>query len=174
MTKYSQHVREFALNLNYHSPRAYEFVRQTFDSNLPHKKTLQKWYANSVLNAKPGITNASLQFLKKKVTEKLSVVEKLVCSICFDEMSIRKQIIWSQSEGHMLGYVTYGKTDSDEPLVAKEAIVFILSGITERFSIPVAYQFVNSLDAIDKMKLVVSLLASHLTDTQPINRCVGC
>lgn len=162
MTKYSKEVREFALNLHYCSPRAYEYVRKTFDGHLPHNATIRKWYANSDLNSKPGITDKTLEFLKREVDEKKKTGEKLVCSVCFDEMSIRKQISWSQSDGHMLGYVTYGNPDGEEPPVAKEAIVFIVNGVNYRFSIPVAYHFVNSLDASQKLQLVTSVLKALL------------
>lgn len=156
--KYPEHVREFSLNLHYLSPRAYEFVRQTFNDHLPHNSTLRKWYANSDLNAEPGITRASLEFLKQKVLEKKNMNETLVCSVCYDEMSIRKQIIWNQNLRRMLGYVTYGNAENDEPLVAKEAIVFIVNGLNEKFSIPVAYHFVNSLNSTEKMNLVKTVL----------------
>lgn len=40
--KYSPALRTFALTLHYYSPRAYSYVRDTFDSCLPHSKTLCK------------------------------------------------------------------------------------------------------------------------------------
>lgn len=97
MKKYSKHVREFSLNLHFHSPRAYEFVRQTFNGNLPHPATLRKWYAYSDLNSAPGITDTSLRFLKQKVLQKKEVGNELVVSVCFDEMAIRKQVSWCES-----------------------------------------------------------------------------
>lgn len=160
MKKYPKSFREFSLILYYCSPRAYEYVRKTFDAHLPHNSTLRKWYANSDLNVRLGITEKSIEFLKKKVADKKSIGEELVCSVCFDEMSIRKQITWSQKDGHMLGYATYGNTEDDEPPVAKEAIVFVANGLNERFSIPVAYHFVNSIDASQKLQLVVSVLTA--------------
>lgn len=97
MKKYSKYVREFSLNLHFHSPRSYEFVRQTFDGNLPHPATLRKWYSNSDLNSPPGITDTSLRFLKQKALQKKEAGKELVCAVCFDEMAIRKQVSWCQS-----------------------------------------------------------------------------
>lgn len=34
--KYPESVRKFSLTLHYHSPRAYEFCRKTFNNHLPH------------------------------------------------------------------------------------------------------------------------------------------
>lgn len=64
----------------------------------------------------------------------------------------------------MLGYATYGASDVDDRPIAKEAIVFIVNGINERFSIPVGYQFINSLKAAEKCALVTSVLTA-LFDT---------
>lgn len=153
--KYPQNVRQFALCLHYHSPRAYEYLRNTFDNHLPHEATMRKWYLNSDINCKPGITSKSLEYLTKKVKEKKGL---LVCSVCFDEMAIRKQIMWSHSLKKMLGYVSYGSDDVDDPLIAKEAIVFMVSGVNEKFRIPAAYHFVNSLDANKKSELVKAVL----------------
>lgn len=142
--KYPENVRKFVLGMHYHSPQAYELLRQTFNNNLPHASTIRRWYANSNLDSPPGITNASIEFLKRKVAEKKNAREELVVAICFDEMAIRKQIVWSQSAHNMLGYVSYGcSNDDDDPLIAKEALVFIVSGINEKFRVPVCYHFVN-------------------------------
>lgn len=156
--KYPKYVREFALGLHYHSPRAYEYIREVFGKNLPHESTLRRWYSNSDLNVKPGITAKSLEYLKRKADAKKSVQQELLCAVCFDEMSIRKQVVWSQHLGQMQGYVTYGCNDKDDPLIAKEAIVFIVSGLNEKFRIPVAYHFINSLNSIDKTELVKDVL----------------
>lgn len=161
--KYPPSVRRFALNLNFHSPRAYEFLRRTFDDHLPNERTLRKWYALSNLNSPPGITNASMDFLRVKVIEQKhennqSRNFELVCALCLDEMYIRKQAIFDQSQGQIIGYVSYGQNDEEERCIAKEALVFVLSGLTEKFRIPVAYHFVNSLNASQKADLLKEVL----------------
>lgn len=42
--KYSPQLRTFALTLHYYLPAAYCYVRDCFDTCLPHPKTLYKWY----------------------------------------------------------------------------------------------------------------------------------
>lgn len=40
--KYSPELRTFAITLHYYSPRTYSYVREVFNSCLPHPKTLYK------------------------------------------------------------------------------------------------------------------------------------
>lgn len=125
---------------------------------MPHTSTVRKYYANSELNANPGITKASLQILEKKVAEKRLVGEEVVCSVCFDEMMIRRQATWDVSNKNVAGYVSFGGNDGEDLPVAKEAIVFIVSGLKEKFRIPIAYEFINSLTAEQKTDLVKDVL----------------
>lgn len=38
-------MRSFALTLHFHSARAYDYVRDKFNKNLPHVSTIRKWYS---------------------------------------------------------------------------------------------------------------------------------
>lgn len=67
LKQYSPIVRKFCLSLHYYSPRAYQFVRETFKNNLPHPKTIQNWYSMSDLSGEPGIQKQHLERLKKIV-----------------------------------------------------------------------------------------------------------
>lgn len=90
---YPETIRKFCLTMHYHSPRAYQFFRETFSNHLPHVSTIRAWYSNSDLNTKPNVINEHcLNILKRKVAEKAQTGEKLACSLLFDEMSIRKHI----------------------------------------------------------------------------------
>lgn len=42
--KYSEELRKFALTLHFFSPKAYDFIRSTYNTCLPHSRTLSKWY----------------------------------------------------------------------------------------------------------------------------------
>lgn len=63
--KYSEMARRFCFTLHYHSPRAYEFVRESFQNHLPHPKTIQSWYVNSDVNGQPGVQADHMAKLKK-------------------------------------------------------------------------------------------------------------
>lgn len=104
--KYPEAVRKFAFALCYANPSAYEIVRKQFDNNLPHRKTITAWLQNSDINGEPGIRKEMLDRLTKFVEELNG--EKLICSLIFDEMYIRKQVYWDPNKYDYVGYPTYG------------------------------------------------------------------
>ncbi|VEN59136.1 unnamed protein product [Callosobruchus maculatus] len=63
--QYSPELRKFALTLNFCSPKAYNYVRDVFDTCLPHSKTIAKWFQN--VDAEPGFTKESINTLRNKV-----------------------------------------------------------------------------------------------------------
>lgn len=166
--KYPEAVRQFCLSMNYKSPKAYAFLRETFNDHLPHPVTICSWYANSDLHTEPNTINEKcLDILKNKVDEKAKIGEKLICSIMFDEMSIRKHIQWSNSEHKFIGYYTGTKNDNVEPAqenqtkksdVTNQALVFIVRGVNSDFQLPIAYHLITSLEANEKKKMVEELL----------------
>lgn len=83
---YPPKVREFCLALHYYSPRAYEYVRETFSKHLPHAGTIRSWYANCNLDARPGITKQCLDVIEERADEKKKNGSQLVVSLSFDEV----------------------------------------------------------------------------------------
>lgn len=167
-------MREFCLQMSYISQRAYEFVRIIFNKNLPDKSTIRAWYANSDFSSPPGINHKALQSLEVKVAEKTAVGSELVCSISVDEMAIRQHIQWCNNNKKMLGYPTYGLSPtnnaSDKPPHAKQAIVFMLCGVNERFQLPFAYHFVSSLNGIQRAELLKEVYTAVIeTGITPLN-----
>lgn len=148
--------------MKFHSSSGYEFVRRTFNQHLPEESTIRKWYTQSNLNAEPGITAASIEYLKSKVAAKQYLSSELVCALSFDEMFIRQQTIFDPNLGQMIGYVTYGQTDLKEKPIATKSLVFMVCGLNEKIRIPVAYHFVNSLNASDKTDLLENVLNALL------------
>ena len=59
---YSESVKSFALTLHGYSPKAYNYIRETFNEILPHEKTLTDWL--SKLDVSPGFSQAALSHLK--------------------------------------------------------------------------------------------------------------
>lgn len=56
----------------------------------------------------------------------------LICSLIFDEMHIRQQILFSLEKMDYVGYADLQKCENeenDEKKVAKQAIAFLLNGI---------------------------------------------
>lgn len=103
---YSPELRTFALSLHYYSPAAYNYVRESFDTCLPHPKTLSSWYKH--VDGSPGFSEESFKFLKTLVDKNVADGNKepLVMALSLDEMAIRKHIEFDGYRTH--GYVEVG------------------------------------------------------------------
>lgn len=167
--KYSPIVREFSINLHFLSVRAYLAVRSTFDNNLPHPSTVRHWYANSNMDCEPGIHQSCLKLLRQKADKKKEKNSKLLLSICYDEMHIRKTFQWCNQSKSMLGFPTFPPNQGNDETefqtndisldeAANQVIVFMAIGINERIKLPIAYHFVKTLAAVDRADLVKSVI----------------
>lgn len=56
-------MRKFCFGLIYHSPAAYNIVRDYFDKRLPHPKTISAWLKESDLNGEHGIREETMKRL---------------------------------------------------------------------------------------------------------------
>lgn len=159
--KYSETVREFCLSLNYYY----------FDNHLPHAKTLQRWMANSDVNGKPGIQNEHIEKLKR-IAENFEALNKtkMVCSLVFDEISLRKQMYWSWHQSEYVGFedqidgdpqtaenMKNSNTDTKRA-IARQAITFILNGTNCHFEFPVAYFLIHKLNSLQRKHLVNEII----------------
>lgn len=69
-------------------------------------------------------------------------------SLVFDEMHIGQQLFFSSQQLDFDGFVNYGQDpEKEEKTIAKQAITFILNGIDANFEFPLAYYFIDSLNA---------------------------
>lgn len=118
---------------------------------------MRKWLANSDSNCKSGFTETALKILQQKAAAKKSAGSQLVCTLSFDEMHIRKQVIWCNELKRLLGYADF-HNDQQEVPVATNVIVYMVTGINEHFSIPVAYYFVKSMDALQKKETLLGVI----------------
>lgn len=75
-------------------------------------------------------------------------------------MTIRKQVQWSNSKKQFIGYVDHGDLiENPESLpMAKEALVYLLTGINERWKILVAYFLVSGLTAEERAEITKKVL----------------
>lgn len=128
-SKYSPALRSFALTLHYYSSKAYNYVRKVFNLSLPHPVTIRNWY--KVIDGNPGFTTESLEALKLMAKKKKS---PLYCCLTMDEMAIRRKIEWDGEK--FQGYVDFGRgLDTDEVPEAKEALVFMVTGINANWKV---------------------------------------
>lgn len=124
---------------------------------MPHRRTIQSWYANSDIKGDPGIQEKTVDRLKKIAEEYEAKYEKkMMCSLVFDEMNIRQQIKWSLHQLNYIGYANFA--GDDENTVAKQVIAFVLNGIEVNFEFPFAYFFIDSINAIQRHKLLSDVI----------------
>lgn len=137
-------------------PRAYRYFRQKFNNNFPHPSTLRKYYANSSSNGEPGISKDSLESLRKLVAEHGNVY----CTLSHDEMSIRRNVQWSDQRKRFLGGISYGSIPNyaKHMPVAYNAIVFMVNGINVKFNLPIQFEFINSLQSHEKAGMILMAL----------------
>lgn len=159
-TKYAEAVRIFILTLRFYSPRAYEYVRLKFDKNLPHSATIRKWYQRSTVRCESGICQRSIELLKDFVRQLNEQNEVLYAGLVHDEMSLRQHAEWQNSKKKFSGFITFGKVaeDAETLPLATQVLVFLLSGINIPFNLPIAYYFISSLEGIDKVVLMSSII----------------
>lgn len=132
---YEEGLRAFAVTLHFLSPKAFTFVRKTFDTALPHPRTLGKWY--SMIKGEPGFSE---EFLRALTEYSAKSESPAICSLIVDGMAIRKHLEWDGKRFH--GTVNLGSApDDDSASLASEALVFHLVFINSAWKIPIGYFF---------------------------------
>ncbi|XP_071042246.1 DNA transposase THAP9 isoform X3 [Parasteatoda tepidariorum] len=181
---YLSELRAFALTLHFYSPRAYEFVRKTFNLALPHQRTLARWYQR--IDGEPGFTDECFHAVELKIK---NTAYHLYFSLVFDEMAIRQHVEFDGENFH--GRVTLGQNENDDSLpLAKEAFVVLLVCINDHWKLPLGYFLTAGINTSQKKTLlstcltllheigadVVSLtfdgLATNLTMTKNFGCCL--
>lgn len=161
--KYSLELRKFALTLHFYLPKAYKFVRNEFNSILPHSRTLGKWY--SKIDANPGFTQESLNMLTLKVNNS---DKPIYCALMIDEVAIRQHVEWDGIKYY--GYVNIGgNTQSDSMEVATECFVLMVVCVNESWKLPVGYFPCDHLSSIQKSELVKQAIDLHKTKINVIS-----
>lgn len=151
--KYSPELRSFALTLHFYSPRAYRYVRKTFDTCLPHPRTLSKWYQH--VDGAPGFTDTAFRALKLR--SEASDNKTMYCSLMMDEISIRKHIEFDGTKYHC--YIDMGTCLDDDSLPeAKDALVFMIVDLKSSWKLPVGYFLINGLGGEERKSLVLNCI----------------
>ncbi|KAF9414775.1 hypothetical protein HW555_007407 [Spodoptera exigua] len=150
--KYSPALRTFALTLHYYSPKAYDYIRRTFDTCLPERRTLRKWYEK--IGGDPGFTKESFEALKQKSKNTNFTI---IAGLAIDEMAIRRRIEYDGEK--LVGHVDIGTgVEGDHVLEAKEALVFLVTSINCNFKVPVGYFLVDGITGSQRSDLILQCL----------------
>jgi Transposase protein len=143
--KYDRDLRSFALTLNFYSPLAYEYVRETFNNTLPAARTIRGWLKE--VDCKPGITTEALNAISARVKTAKANNEEVLIGMSADEMSIRENTGFN-GEDHVIGYVNTGETKFDDLKYgehATRAFAFMAVGINTKWKLAFGYFLTNSL-----------------------------
>lgn len=156
--QYSPRLRTFALTLHFYSPKGYKYVRSVFNNNLPSVSTIRKWY--STINGKPGFSSEALTAIKCRSLESNRDGKELLVCLVYDEMAIRVREDYDQHTDTKTGFVNFGTdcVDSNNQKYAREALVFLVTGVNEKFKTPVAYFLTAGVKAVEKASLLQQVI----------------
>ncbi|KAM7417150.1 hypothetical protein PAMA_016997 [Pampus argenteus] len=148
--EYTKDQKEFAITLHLHGPKAYSYLRETLNINLPHPHTLQRWMSS--VDAKPGLNMMMLDMLKRRQEEDPAKYG-CVC-LMLDAMAIRKHVQYNPHTQTMSGFVDMedGLNETD---VATEALVFMVVGLQGHWKAPIAYYLTKCLSPETQEVLLV-------------------
>ncbi|KAJ4425383.1 hypothetical protein ANN_27998 [Periplaneta americana] len=130
--RWTRDEKVVSLSLYERSPKSYAFLRSLYP--LPSKRSLQ--YVLNAIHFGTGI-NANVFKALKDTVQKMSDEDR-VCSLLFDEMSIRENLHYNRKLDRIDGFEDHGsgvRTD----LRANHALVFMVRGLREKWKQPVAY-----------------------------------
>lgn len=155
--KYSENQRRFTLRQHYYSSSAYQSLRSYFNNNLPSKRAIQMWYSS--IDGSPGISDSAMDIIRERA-KSYQEINKHPLHICviFDDMAIRKKLSWDVNSESFEGFSTATNSSQNEPerKIANEA--FVIMAVGPDFKIPVAYHFINGLEAVDRASLTLEVI----------------
>lgn len=100
-----------------------------------------------------------MDILKRKAELAAEKDQILFACLMMDEMSLRQQVDFDKSSKRQTGYVDFGCViDEPQELLAKYALVHMLTGVNQRWKIPIAYFFINSLTAEERAAVTKKVL----------------
>ena len=142
----------WCLHLRMLSAAAYESVRGIL--KLPCGRTLQDY--TRWVKADCGIqSEVTQQLVDETNLDDLEEWQKYV-AVLFDEMKIKEGIVYSKSEGRIVGFVNLGCTNTDllslektmdNPPVAKHMLMFMVRGVFIKLKFPYAQYATADLSA---------------------------
>ncbi|CAH2084792.1 unnamed protein product [Euphydryas editha] len=139
------------------SPKAYRYLSQLLP--MPSIRTLQTVLDNMKMNT--GIDPMSMNHLKKK-SESLSDKDK-TCVILFDEIALKKRLIYNITTDKIDGYEDLGDGKRSEK-IADHALVIMLQGVHKSMKQPIAHYFVKGTIATEKLAIIIKDVIRAITE----------
>ena len=134
--RWTNSEKSLAMSLYHTSRKAYDLMRTIFQ--LPAPTTLVTALQN--LHVKPGLCTNIVNLLKVSVN-KMRDIEK-VCSVVFDEISLKAGLTYNPQDDLVEGFEDFGSLGRTR-LTATHALVFMIRGISSKWKQPIAYYLTN-------------------------------
>lgn len=131
--RYSQEIKQFALSIYYLSPAAFEHLRPILI--LPSYPVLMRYTQN--WPSKPGLNLAYFKTLAMRLSQLPDIAKH--CTICIDEMSIKKCLRYDPYDGEIIGLEDNGSKKENK--LAQYALVVMAHGISHNWKQPLGYVF---------------------------------
>ncbi|XP_048487715.1 uncharacterized protein LOC125491003 [Plutella xylostella] len=146
-----------ALALYKKSPKAYRYLSQLL--SMPSVRTLQTIL--ETMKLEPGIDPNIITHLKSNA-EKLKEDDK-ICVILFDEIALKRRLIYNISADKIDGYVDLGNEGGRSAKIADHALVFMLQGIRKKMKQPIAHYFVSGTIETEKLCVIIKTVIRMMT-----------
>ncbi|KYN04683.1 hypothetical protein ALC62_04443 [Cyphomyrmex costatus] len=88
-------LKTFARTLHFHTPAAYDVVRNSFLKCLPCVQTLNNWIGSK--QYKPGISEDTINNVSSMVREEMKTGKQIIFNVTFDEMHIKQHKFWDEN-----------------------------------------------------------------------------
>ncbi|XP_042143896.1 uncharacterized protein LOC121834216 [Ixodes scapularis] len=164
--RWPQELREFALSMYFHGPKAYRFLSKVLA--LPTPRSLRRWLSEVPMT--PGIISGVFDVLKDTVKD--WPLEDRACIIMFDEMSLRPNLQYDKGNDVVIGFSDDGLERTTE--VANTAFVALLSGISKPWVQPLAFAVAKTTLRAEKMRELLQTLIRQLNEIQLYVKAVVC
>lgn len=142
--RYQEDMKSLALDIYFHSSKCYRMLSKMF--KLPSVRSLQIWLKN--VEMVPGFSLIMKHCLSKKV-KSFDEISKF-CTVVFDEISLKQQLMYNASRDMVVGFENYGHMTSNR--IAGYGLVFMIRGIFHNWKLPIGYFFSEKGTPATKLK----------------------
>lgn len=106
------------------------------------------------------VTTEALEALRRMANEMSTKNEQLITCLISDEMYIRPRNEWDPNKKEYTGFISIGipMEHEDALPLAKNVLVFMISGINKHFKVPVAYFLTNGLRTAERAALTQEVI----------------
>lgn len=146
--RWTLHEKILALAIYKKSSACYKLLRRMIC--LPNPGTLKNLLNRVYLPC--GVNNKVMASLKE-ISQDESKKDNLWV-LLFDEMSIRKNVIYNPKTDAIEGYQDHGSQGRSQQ-IASHALVFMLVGLRKRWKQPIAHYFSGESVSADRLQVII-------------------